>query len=61
MKKLELNLDAVWETEYFYTDFDTEGFGHRIVINEKDKEKFLDAWAAEWRKRAEQYLEKYED
>jgi hypothetical protein len=56
MEKLELNLDSIWESEYFYTEFDLGYSGHKIVINENDKENFLDAWASEWRKRAEEYL-----
>lgn len=61
MKKLELNLDSIFESEYFYTEYDIGSSGHSIIIDAEDKEAFLDAWAAEWRNKAEKYLEEIED
>ena len=57
MKILRLNLDSLAEEGYFYTEYDIGEEGHAITINAEDKEKFLDAYAAEWRKRAEASLE----
>ena len=56
---LRLNLDEFYECEgdYYYTEYDIGGRGHSIVIKNEDKEKFLDAFALEWRKKAEKYLE----
>lgn len=55
--RLRLDLDSMAEEEYIYTEFDIEGAGHSVTIKANDKEKFLDAYAAEWRKRAEKNLE----
>ena len=57
MSKLELNLDSLYEDGYYSTDYDIGGCGHKIVINEDDKEVFLNAFAKEWRDRAELLLE----
>ena len=57
---LKLSLDDMFQSEYYYTDFDIGGRGHEIIIGNEDKEIFLDAFAAEWRKRAEELLEKFE-
>ena len=57
-KDLTLDLDdVVGGADYFYTRYDIGGSGHSITIKAKDKEAFLDAWALEWRKRAEATLE----
>jgi len=61
MTELTLSLDALAEDGYFYTKYDIGGSGHDITIKSKDKEKFLDAFAAEWRKRAEEALEEVEE
>ena len=55
---LRLSLDEMNQSEYFYTEYDVGGEGHYIVIKEKDLTVFLDAWAAEWRSRAREALEK---
>ena len=60
-KKLRLDLDSMAEEHYIYTEFDIEGAGHSITIKAEDKEKFLDAYAAEWRKKAEKNLETVND
>lgn len=54
---LRLDLDSLWEQEFFYTDFDVGGEGHAVTIDTDRKEDFLDAFAAEFRKRAESLLE----
>lgn len=56
LDKLELNLDSLFEGCYYYTDYDIGGYGDRIIINSDEKEVFLDAFAKEWRKRAESLL-----
>lgn len=58
-KKLVLDLDAFSCNGYVYTKYDLGGEGHRIIINEKNKEKFLDAFAKEYREMAEEALEEY--
>jgi len=60
-KTLTLNLDSLWEDSYIYTEYDIGGNGHSITINEEDKEAFLDAFAQEWRNRAEEALEEDEE
>jgi hypothetical protein len=60
-KDLRLDLDYLHEDGYFYTDYDIGGAGHSITIKAEDKEAFLDAWAKEWRNRAEKMLEEVED
>lgn len=59
-ERLRLDLDDMVE-EYIYSEFDIEGVGHSITIKVEDKEKFLDAYAAEWRKKAEKNLEIVKD
>lgn len=59
--QLELDLDGIYEDGYFYTEYDVGGCGHKIIINTKDKEVFLDAWAKEWRNKAEAGLTPVED
>jgi len=59
-KYLTLELDYLFQGEYYYTDYDLGGSGHSITINVKDKEKFLDQFAAIWRERAEEFLEENE-
>ena len=54
---LELSLDSLWEDAFFYTDYDIDDAGHSITIETDKKEDFLDAFAAEFRKRAEALLE----
>lgn len=54
--ELRLDLDALYTEGYYYTDYDIGGAGHSITIKREDKEAFLDAFAAEWRKRAEALL-----
>jgi hypothetical protein len=61
INKLILDLDTLYQDGYYYTDFDIGGEGHNIIILEKDREDFLDAFAIEWRKRAEQLLVKLEE
>ena len=56
-KTLTLNLDSLWEDSYIYTEYDIGGRGHSITIVAEDKESFLDAFAQEWRDRAEGALE----
>jgi len=59
MKKkfgLRLSLDEMFEDSYYYTEYDKGSEGHYITILAEDKEKFLDAFAKEWRDRAEQSL-----
>ena len=53
---LELNLDELYDEGYYYTEYNIGGSGHSILINDKDKEVFLDAFATEWRKNAENLL-----
>jgi ABC-type transporter MlaC component len=60
-KKLRLSLDSIFQSEFYYTDYDIGGYGHWIEIEEKDREAFLDAFAAEWRQRADNMLEDYEN
>jgi len=60
-KKLQLSLDGIFQSEYYYTDYDIEGYGHRIIIEESNRKAFLDAFAAEWRKRADNLLEEIEE
>lgn len=55
-KVLCLSLDEIWQSGYFYTDFDIGGTGHYIHIRPEDKEKFLDEFAKVWRNRAESML-----
>ena len=54
---LRLDLDTLWEDAFFYTELDIGGEGHAITIDTDKKEDFLDAFAAEFRKRAEALLE----
>lgn len=54
---LRLELDSLFGDGYFYTEFDVGDEGHSISINTDNKEKFLDAFAAEFRERAENLLE----
>ena len=61
-KYLSLDLDeVVAEAEYFCTEYDAGGEAHRIVIEEIDRERFLNAWAKEWRRRAEEALQNESD
>ena len=60
-KQLFLNLDDLHSEGYIYTEFDVGDSGHSITINSKDKEKFLDAFAEEWRKKAEEQLEEVKE
>lgn len=55
-KELFLDLDGLAEDGYFYTRYDVGGDGHSITIKAKNKEKFLDAYAKECRKRAKDAL-----
>lgn len=55
-KEMTLDLDALYQEGYFYTKFDIGGAGHSITIKKQDKEKFLDAFAKEWRDKAESML-----
>ena len=56
-KELILELDDLYQDGYYYTEFDIGGAGHSITIKEEDKDKFLDAFAKEWRDKAEMLLE----
>ena len=56
-KKLYLDLDSYSEEGYIYTEFDIGGAGHSITIKAENKEKFLNAFAKEYRDRAEKMLE----
>ena len=60
-KLLHLDLDELYSTGYYYTRFDIGGAGHSIDIEPGDREEFLDAFAAEWRKRADAALEEIEE
>lgn len=53
---LFLDLDELYTEGYYYTAFDVGGAGHSILIEEKDKDQFLDSFAAEWRRRTEKLL-----
>jgi len=55
-KYIHLSLDDLYTDGYFYTDYDIGGDGHWIIIKAADREKFLDAFAAEFRARAEAKL-----
>lgn len=55
-KELTLDLDDLYQDGYYYTKYDIGVSGHSITIKEKDKEKFLDAFAKEWRDRAKELL-----
>ena len=55
-KILYLDLDALYTDGYYYTEYDVGGAGHNIQIRAEDKEDFLDAFAKEWRNRAEAML-----
>lgn len=57
MKALKLNLDDLFGDSYFYTEYDLCGYGHAVVIKEKDKNKFLDEFTRIFRERTEEYLE----
>ena len=59
--KLRIDLDELYTEGYYYTEYDIGGEGHGITIEEHDKEAFLDAFAAEWRKRAERALAKLDE
>jgi len=54
---LTVDLDNLYGDGYFYTEFDIGGAGHAITIKAKDKEKFLHAFAEEWKVRARNALE----
>jgi len=58
---LTLSLDDLWEEGFYYTEYDIRGRRRSITIKKTDKEKFLDAFAKEWRDRAEKLLEVEED
>lgn len=57
---LRLDLDELYTEGYYYTEFDIGGAGHSITIKASDKEAFLDAFVAEWRKRVERMLLPYD-
>ena len=61
IKTLKIDLDSLYEQGYFYTKFDIGNEGHSITIRESNKEKFLDAFAKEWRKRADESLEEVDE
>ena len=54
---LRLDLDSLYGDGYFYTGYDIGGEGHAVTINASNKEEFLDAFAKEFRRRAEELLE----
>lgn len=58
-KILYLNLDSLYD-EYYFTEYNLSGPGHEINILPEDREAFLAAFAAEWKKRAEALLEDQE-
>jgi len=60
-KLLRLDLDELYTQGYYHTEFDISGGGHGIVIEARDKKAFLDEFAAQWRKNAEELLEGWED
>lgn len=62
-KEVQLRMDWDYWSQlgYFYTEYDIGGEGHAISIRAEDKEKFLDAFAADCRKRAEEILEVREE
>ena len=53
---LHLDLDDLYTSGYFHTDYDIGGSGHHIIIKAEDEEKFLDAFAAEFRSRQKKRL-----
>lgn len=57
MKTITLNLDEMFQSDYYYTEFNIGGSGHSITVDLENKDKFLDAFAKEWRDRAESLLE----
>jgi hypothetical protein len=56
MTNLRLDLDELFDYAYFYTKYDIGGEGHAITIREEDKERFLDAFTAEFRRETERRL-----
>lgn len=57
MKTITLNLDEMFQSDYYYTEFNIGCSGHSITVDLENKDKFLDAFAKEWRDRAESLLE----
>ncbi len=55
-KYLHLDLDDLYTSGYFHTKYDIGGSGHHVIIKAEDEEKFLDAFVAEFRKRAQEAL-----
>jgi hypothetical protein len=60
-KYLRLNLDELYSSAYYYTDYDIGSEGHAIIIRAEDKEDFLDQFTRIWRERAEDLLEEDEE
>jgi hypothetical protein len=60
-KRLRLDLDELYTDGYYYTRYDIGGEGHAIVIEEKDKDAFLDEFALIWRKKTEKLLRSWEE
>lgn len=61
MSYLILNLDELFEQEYLYSDYDIGGRGHSIEVREEDKEKFLEDYACQFKKRVESLLEEIDE
>ena len=53
---IHLSLDDLFGDGYFYTDYCIGGGGHWVVVKAEDREKFVDAFCAEFRKRVENKL-----
>jgi hypothetical protein len=64
IKVLKLDLDSLGEQPFLYSKYDLCNLGHAIVIDPKDKDKFLEDYLLQFRKRIEEELEEkmiYED
>jgi len=55
-KYIHLSLDDLFSDGYFHTDYDIGGAGHWVIIKAEDRDKFVDAFCAEFRKRVEAKL-----
>lgn len=59
--KLQLNLDVLSEQDSPGSIYDIEGLRHHIIIEEKNREAFLDELTQDYRKMIDSLLEEYED
>lgn len=60
-KKLQLDLDDLAEQESPSSQYDIGGLRHYIIIEEKDKEAFLDEVSIAYRKLINDSLEEYKE